>query len=1107
MKIVLANLPWKKNNQWGVRAGSRWPHIKHESERDYLPFPFFLAYAAALLKQQGFDVELIDAIAVKMTYDKFYRHVRSLKPDLLVAETATVCLAHDLDVLKILADDMSIALCGPDIHIAEKQFLSDTAGVDYVMFGEYEATLLELAQTLRDHGAIAQVDGLLYRDNGIVYKNHPRLLIKDLDTLPWPLREALPMKRYNEAPCGIPTPCATMWASRGCPFRCSFCLWPQVMYNGSNYRPRSVTAVVDEMAYLVKDKGFRSIYFDDDTWNIGRERIIGFCEELQRRDLRVPWAIMARPALMDDELLRIMKAAGLFAVKYGVESASQELLDNVSKGIDLQKVQDVIKFTHYVGIRTHLTFTFGLPGETRQTVEDTINLAITMQTTSVQFSLATPFPGTRFYDEMDKQGFILTKDWEQYDNSRSVIRTAALTAEDLHQAKGEAYRRWIDSRTSERVSSFWHRSSEGIRRRIASRGAVVRAEIDELQKMLRSWEESSRDAVKRYGSILGMVKQTAFVIKNVLLLGYDQIENFERWFEQRFRLIAEKKFWLPQEIMGDPGGLELRLGRGKIRLYWQGQEMSRDVGCTASFSYGGRWHDSSLADWTIDRRSPTTVAVYLQWKDVPVAQRWLLSWGENGTITWKVSFLIPQELQLVEYKAGVMVPEAYQFWHDDRGAGRFPRITHWQEIPLANDKSSVIGVSVGKRQRRARLPALDLVFKEMPGHRTYAQLQNTDRRLKGRVLQIQRFRIEQFAAGEHPVFDLEIRVLPVGVPAAAREKLPAQVRALAAYRTLVPLRFLWEKLRSRGTRRLLGGPGALINGAKIRDYYADIMGVLDGRYAFKGPSFVQIDVTNNCNNDCIGCWCNSPLLKEKRIPEQVKQQTLPLGLVIQTIDELQSMGAREIYFAGGGEPFMHPQMLDIIRHVKKRGLRCYINTNFTLVTQEIARELVALQVDHLIVSIWAGTPQTYAATHPNKSEPFFEQLKGTLKFLNYLKKDVPRVNIYNVISNLNYHELEAMIQFGVETGSNSVEFTVIDTIPQATDALVLTDKQRLNVLATCTRIRQRLQTEWRDKIEVLQFEQFVRRMSFDDARDAQYDRNIFSRNAVLYRLAVFPHPG
>jgi len=1043
MKIVLTNLPWKKGIKWGVRAGSRWPHIKDSTEKNYLPFPFYLAYAAALLKRHGFDVYIIDAIAEEISYKKFIQRVKALKPQLVVAETSTVSLKHDLNFLENFKGLTSIALCGPDVNIVLPEFLAKFDFIDYVLFGEYEATLLDLVKSLKETQNLQHIDGIIYRNNGNIIKNGPRTLISDLDWLPWPLREALPVKKYNDAPGDIPSPCGSMWASRGCPFKCSFCLWPQVMYSGNSYRPRKIVHVVDEMEYLVKNMGFKSIYFDDDTWNIGRNRILAFCEELLNRDFRVPWAIMARAELMDEKLLERLRQAGLFAVKYGVESASQQLLNNISKGTDLKRVEDIIKYTKYLGIRTHLTFTFGLPAENKHTIRETINYAIKMDPTSVQFSLATPFPGTRFYEQMEKGGYILTKNWEKYDgNHHSVIKTDSLSAGQLQKAKKMAYLEW---------DKYYYQKKK-----------KLSMQRETLQtKFFRS--------LKLYGLMCTSLKVIAYLLKQLVFLPY------------RIREFFTQKMWIEEESISN-GSLKLGFGEGKVRLFYKNQELTKDVGLTTSLHCGQRWFDSSQGYWKLEKQSKNEIKIKLRWEEIPVRQEWLIRINNDATLFWTSYMQIEENLEILEYKAGIMVQDTYNMWSDNLGEGRFSKIIDWEEVELYNPNSHLLKVKKVNTRSKRTLPELELKLVSTSSDTTYPQIQNTTQKIKARLLQMRRFKIERFTKGIYHLFDLEISV--------NLERLKPQT--ISDYKQRVPFRFIKEKIQAKGVLNVIAKVFSHLHLKKIRDYYLDIIGILDGSFAYKGPSFVQIDLTNDCNNDCIGCWCNSPLLKEKRINQNVKRQTLPFEVVKHTVDNLHKIGTKEIYFAGGGEPFMHPQIMEIIEYTKSKGLRCYINTNFTLLTEDMIRRIVELQVDNLVVSIWAGSAKTYLATHPNKSEEMFYQLKGMLKFLNFLKKEILRVNIYNVISNLNYHELESMVDFAVETNSDSVEFTVIDTIPDATDKLLLTDPQRETVLLACQKIKRRLEGDLKSKIKILQFEQFIRRVENKDAKEANYDKNILN---------------
>ncbi|MFA5090200.1 MAG: radical SAM protein [Candidatus Omnitrophota bacterium] len=488
VKVVLINLPWKQGNRWGVRAGSRWPHIKDAGEEAYLPFPFFLAYSAAVFLERGVSVRIIDAIAEQIEEGEFVRLVNELEPELLVAEVSTPSLKNDLEILKqISGKHTKIAVCGLDFNIRQPSFLAENNFIDFVIVGEYEYAAFELFQAIQNGRSLQGVSGILYRENNTVRITPARALLEDLDDLPWPLREQLCMERYKDAPGKIAFPSVQMVASRGCPFQCIFCAWPQLMYNSNRYRVRSPAAVVDEMEYLVKERNFKSIYFDDDTFNIDKENVLKFCGEIRERNLVVPWAIMARADTMDEEMLLAMKQSGLYAVKYGLESAEQKLLDNAKKGMDLRHAERMIYATQALGIKIHLTFAFGLPGETQDTIKRTIDYALSFKPDSLQFSIMTPYPGTEYYEALEKKGHIISKDWSCYDGaSRSVIRTEFLSPEDLEHAKDEALKKWkyyMRSRRSFYNIPFDRELRVAFRNNIKSKG-FVRTVIKSIKYLL-----------------------------------------------------------------------------------------------------------------------------------------------------------------------------------------------------------------------------------------------------------------------------------------------------------------------------------------------------------------------------------------------------------------------------------------------------------------------------------------------------------------------------------------------------------------------------------------------------------------------------------------------
>lgn len=446
LTILLANLPWQRNGAWGVRAGSRWPHIKDPSECSYQPFPFFLAQAAALLENNGINTEIIDALAERITEEDFLAMALLKNPDYLVAETSVPSFKQDMAILhKISTAGIKIIICGPNTLIYEPGFMRQYPFIEFVLKGEYEFTLLELLKTLRSNGDLSKVAGILYRSSKEVLQTEERQVCP-IDSLPWPHRTSLPMDKYCDRPGDIPYPSAQMLASRGCPFKCSFCLWPQVMYSGNTYRGRDIDDVVNEMEYLVKQMGFKSIYFDDDSFNIGKERMLKFCQKLKEKNLaHIPWAIMARADMMDEEILQAMRECGLSAVKYGIESASAEMIAGCQKQLNLTKTESIIGVTKKLGIKVHLTFIFGFPGETKESMQRTIAYGLSLDPDSIQFSILTPFPGTRLFEQLEKEGKLLTYDWSKYDgHSCCVFKTEGIEPEELLKAKDLAYAAWGD---------------------------------------------------------------------------------------------------------------------------------------------------------------------------------------------------------------------------------------------------------------------------------------------------------------------------------------------------------------------------------------------------------------------------------------------------------------------------------------------------------------------------------------------------------------------------------------------------------------------------------------------------------------------------------------
>jgi radical SAM superfamily enzyme YgiQ (UPF0313 family) len=428
--------------RYGVKAGARWASIRRRRETlQYYPFPFFMAYATALLKAEGFDARLKDAVAEEMNTEQALRFVEEYAPDLCVIETATPSIAMDLafaEQVKARTGAVTV-MSGPHASALPEEVLREQPACDIALIGEYDYTLLELAR-LGPGADLSQVKGIAYRDGDRIVRNEPRPLIEDLDSLPYPERDDIPIEKYTDPTCKrYPNVCII--SSRGCPYSCIFCVEPSVYYGKPNFRARSPENVVDEIEFVMERYRAAEIYFDDSSFSIDLRRARRICEEILSRGLDIWWSCMA-DVRTDYETLELMYRAGCRGMKFGVESASPEILKNARKNLDLRQVKEFVRNCHRIGIYTHGTFMFGLPGETRETIRQTLELAFELKVTTAQFSVATPFPGTEFYRLAQEQGWLRTTDWAAFEGAESpVIEYPQCSAEDILAGIRESKRR------------------------------------------------------------------------------------------------------------------------------------------------------------------------------------------------------------------------------------------------------------------------------------------------------------------------------------------------------------------------------------------------------------------------------------------------------------------------------------------------------------------------------------------------------------------------------------------------------------------------------------------------------------------------------------------
>ena len=436
MKTLIINPPC----ELGFDRSGRWPaKVKGGTFIE----PLFLAYAAAVLEKEDLPVELIDCRPFYISQEELLKRFDE-NVLLAVLQTSTASISLDLDTAKKIKERfpmVKIALVGSHVSVLDKEVLENNNYVDFIARGEYEFTIRDLVKSLVKNEAPINVLGISLRKDEEIVRNPNRPYIENLDELPLPARHLLPMETYFEAIFKSKKTFRLM-GSRGCPHRCTFCLWPQTMF-GRKVRLRESKKVVDEIEQLINDYGAKGLYFEDDTFALQPERVIEICDEMLRRKIRIPWSCLGRVDTVNEEMLKKMKKTGCYMIRFGVESSSQEILNRAKKGITVEQIIKAFEMTKKAGIEAYASYTLGLPGETKETLEETIKFAVKLNSDYAQFGIAMPYPGTELYWEAEKNGWLRARDWSEFDASEnSVLEYPNLKAEEIVRVHEEAYRRF-----------------------------------------------------------------------------------------------------------------------------------------------------------------------------------------------------------------------------------------------------------------------------------------------------------------------------------------------------------------------------------------------------------------------------------------------------------------------------------------------------------------------------------------------------------------------------------------------------------------------------------------------------------------------------------------
>lgn len=399
---------------------------------------------AAVARQAGFAPTVIDAAALEIPKEEFLSRVRKLRPAVLGLSATTLTIAGAADVaaeVKGLVPGCRIVVGGPHVSAVPTETLERFPAFDVAVVGEGEETVVELLQAFAAGQVVSGVRGTACRDGSRVVVAPPRPFIADLDRLPLPAWDLLEGFPHCYAPPVFKTkrlPAASLVTSRGCPNRCIFC---DRSVFGASCHAFSAAYVVEMLRELHQRYGVREFSFEDDTFVTFRPRLMEICNRLIDLKLDISWTCLGRVNQVSAETLALMRRAGCWQISYGIESGSQVTLDLIRKDVTLEQIRLAVAMSHRAGLRTKGFFIVGHPGETRQTLGQTIDFALGLPLDDISVSLLTPFPGTELYERAGEFGSF-DPDWSRMNLLNAVFIPSGLTSEDLQQAQRALLRRF-----------------------------------------------------------------------------------------------------------------------------------------------------------------------------------------------------------------------------------------------------------------------------------------------------------------------------------------------------------------------------------------------------------------------------------------------------------------------------------------------------------------------------------------------------------------------------------------------------------------------------------------------------------------------------------------
>jgi radical SAM superfamily enzyme YgiQ (UPF0313 family) len=425
VNVLLINPPWQ------TKDGNIWHGVKGTSP------PLGLLYVASHAESHGHNVRVIDVDAEQLSLDDIADAAKQDQPDWvgITAVTKQITAAKlAAEQIRKVSPRSKIVVGGIHATAMPEELLRDE-NFDYVIRGEGEVPFTALL----DGEPVDSIGGLSYRGNNPLQPyqhNDMAEPIENLDALPTPAYHLLPFEAYKPAIGAYRRlPSVNMTMTRGCPGKCTFCNSAETAL-----RTRSAEHLVDEIQQLQATYGIREVSFYDDTFTIYKQNVIQLCDLIIERGIDLTWSCFARTDCVSPGLLKKMKAAGCHQILFGLESADPGILESIRKPIDIDLTRKAVRMVQDARIDVRAAFMFGNPGETIETMQRTIDFAVSLDPDICIFNITTPYPGTQMFDWAHKNGYLKTLDWADYDLANAVMELPTVTRDDINMMYRAAYR-------------------------------------------------------------------------------------------------------------------------------------------------------------------------------------------------------------------------------------------------------------------------------------------------------------------------------------------------------------------------------------------------------------------------------------------------------------------------------------------------------------------------------------------------------------------------------------------------------------------------------------------------------------------------------------------